>query len=153
MRRTYILIGALVGLAPLLGSCVVLEIGSGGLPYEDVMLQKEIRMMSEISPEARRAIEKATSCPKREAPNASDGLSDEALLALFLETPLPGDPPAELRDNTDADDEFAVAGTWRYDNEIGGGRINGTFIVQVVNGQIEAVHGFSGEEYNCMLSF
>ena len=73
MRRTYILIGALVGLAPLLGSCVVLEIGSGGLPYEDVMLQKEIRMMSEISPEARRAIEKATSCPKREAPNASDG--------------------------------------------------------------------------------
>ncbi len=60
---------------------------------------------------------------------------------------------SSIRANTDADDEFAFAGTWRYDNEIGGGRINGTFIVQVVNGQIEAVHGFSGEEYNCMLSF
>lgn len=56
------------------------------------------------------------------------------------------DPPAKLRANAEADDGCAFAGTWRYEDEIADGRIDGIFVVQVVDGEIQAMHRFSGRE-------
>ena len=62
-----------------------------------------------------------------QAPDATEGLSDEALLALFPEALPATDPPNLLQENAKTDDGCAFAGTWRYDHEIANGRIKAPF--------------------------
>jgi hypothetical protein len=56
------------------------------------------------------------------------------------------DSPEELKLHAKATDGCAFAGTWRYDDENADGRIDGLFVVQVLEGEIQAMHRYSGQE-------
>ncbi|MEE8227104.1 MAG: hypothetical protein V3R30_09800 [Kiloniellales bacterium] len=75
----------------------------------------------------------ATACTSALGPSVPDSLKT-------------ADTPEELQLHAKATDGCAFAGTWRYDNEDADGRIDGLFVVQVQDGEIQAMHRFSGQE-------